>query len=297
MSCKKTSEIRLEAMSVNWGKRELTCVEMILGLTGGEYFEISTPSAEYYCWFDVDGTSTDPAVVGKLPIEVALVTSYTYADMQLAMKTALEAFAFKVGEIVNTSFVGVENSDKGVVLVPATVGTYTGTVEVETSGIGGDLGKTKDGLELSMEVSSVEIKSNQTGEILIDELPNGYSVAVSMSLLEMSAENWDLIVGNGAGGSFTPSGGTALTGYGSNGLYKSLLDKSGELVLHPVAREASDKSRDVTIWKCIPLSESISFSGTEEQVMSISFKAYIDESVNSLVNIFAFGDSSQDVDA
>ena len=87
---KKTSEIRLEAVEVTWSKKELTCVSLETGLDG-EYFEISSPTVDYYVWFDLDGVSTDPAPVGRTALEVEVVTGYTVANLHTALVAGVEA--------------------------------------------------------------------------------------------------------------------------------------------------------------------------------------------------------------
>jgi len=59
-------------------------------LSGGEYFTISSPTTDYYVWYDIGGGSTDPSVGGSTGIEVDISATDTAA--QVAVKTA-EAIA------------------------------------------------------------------------------------------------------------------------------------------------------------------------------------------------------------
>jgi len=63
--------------------------------------------------------------------------------------------------------------------------------------------------------------------------------------------------------------------------------------MHPVALPENDRSRDLCFWKSYPLISSLVFSGENPETMSISFKAYIDDSRPKGVNLFAFGDHTQ----
>jgi len=55
-------------------------------LTGGEYFTISSPTTDYYVWYDIEDGSADPSIVGPTGIEVDILSTDTAA--QVATKTA-----------------------------------------------------------------------------------------------------------------------------------------------------------------------------------------------------------------
>lgn len=297
------SNILLSAADVSWGTRE--CYEITVNDAaadlGGEYFTIEAPGSDfgasvgYYVWFDLDAGSVDPAP-GGTGIEVDVVTGDTAAQVAGKVQAVLEAHASFRSTVSGAAFVA-EAEFKGPVDNVATAGTSAVTISQNRVGLGGDLGRTSGGVEVTMEAQSVQITADQTGALVLDEVFTGSSVSASMSLLEMTAERWKTIVGSVTGDAYTPSGGTEVVGYGESRLYQSFFDLGGELVLHPTRKAASDKSFDITLFKCAPKPASINFSGEEPQVMEVEFVALADRSIQSAVNLMAFGDSSQDLRA
>lgn len=305
MSEENTTSFLLSAANVSWGRRERSCIETVAdvaGSLGGKYFHLSAIDSSlaeklYYVWLDT-GSSTDPAPSGRTGIQVVITSGDDEATVASLIQVAIEAETDLRAKIAS--------NDTGAVLVDSElVGKVTASADVDSgftisqtkSGLGGDLGKTQGGVELSMETSTTEITSDQTGSVPLDEVITGYKVEVTVSLLEMTAERWETVVGSVTGNTFTPAGGTQLVGFGTKRLYQSLLELGGELLLHPTRKDASDKSFDITIFKSAPKPTSINFSGEDAQVMEVTFTALVDAEVRNEINIFAFGNSSQDVRA
>lgn len=299
MACDSTTKtIFLEAANVSWGQEEKSCITPATGLTGGEYFKISSKDTKYVVWTSVNSVGSDPAVTGYTSIEVAVGASYTVADWITAYITAIEATG---------DFLAVGSSDGlsvkttaiyvGAVLETITDVDTSFTFSVLTTGFGGDLGKTKEAIEISFEVSTFDVLANQTGESKLDKIQTGSNASLSMSLLEMTSARWEQVIGNGYGDSYTPSGGTEVFGFGTSKINNSVFDSAGKLVLHPVRLESTDLSRDVVFWKTVPLPESINYDGTDTQAMSVSFEALVDEEITEEISLFSFGDWTQDLRA
>jgi len=303
MASTSSTSFLLSAADVSWGRRERTCVETVAdtaGDLGGTYFVINGFTSAgvdkpYYVWFD-SGADTDPAPAGRTAIEVTYTANDTEVTIATLIAAAMELEADFRGKVSvsDTGAVLIDSEFIGQVTVAADVDTNFTFTQV-TSGLGGDLGKTSGGVEVSMETNSVQITADQTGAIVLDEVITGQTVEVTVSLLEMTAARWETVVGSVTGDVFTPSGGTQLVGFGDSRLYQSLLDLGGELVLHPTRKDVTDKSFDVTLFKSAPKPSSINFSGEDPQVMEVTFTALIDSEVKSAINLMAFGDTSQDV--
>lgn len=304
MASNSGSSFLLSAADASWGRRTKSCVEVgtvAAASLGGKYFTLSAPSenggvaADYYVWFDLDGASVDPAAAGT-GIEVDVTTGQDAVAVAAALQAAVEADANLRAALVvaGGTAVLIENEYFGVSGSAADVDT-TFTLTEETSGLGGDLGRTSGGVEVTMEAQSVQITTDQTGALIQDEVFTGSSVEVTMSLLEMTPERWEALVGGVTGDVHTPAGGTKLVGYGESRLYQSFFDLGGQLILHPTRLDASDRSKDITLWKCAPKPASINFSGEEAQVMEVTFTALADRSVEDAINLMAFGDHTQDV--
>lgn len=297
MACDtRSTNIVLEAMDISWGRKQATCVTPVAPVGAADHFLISNTIADYYVWYDTTGTDVDPAVGGRTGIEVDVSGDNSVNGILTATKTAMEALDFWVTLSSDGLSMRIESKGVGAVTAAADVDT-TFTIETEKSGIGGDLGKTEGGVELSMEVTTVDIVSDQTGESLLDKIITAVAASTSMSLLEMTVAKWKLLVGEGLGGAFTPAAGTEVVGYGDASVFKSFFDLGGELVMHPSRLAASDRTRDITIPLCVPNPESINFTSTETQKMEVTFEGLLDASKNSNINMFVFGDSSQDLRA
>ena len=76
----------------------VTCVADVSGSLSGRYFLINDPTTEYYVWFDVDNTSTNPSAAGKplegttrTGIEVDIASNATAADVGNALQVKMAA--------------------------------------------------------------------------------------------------------------------------------------------------------------------------------------------------------------
>lgn len=303
MTCKKTTkDYYLEAMRASWGIEQVMCITGVTGLTGGESFEIATPRQKYRVAFDIDDASTLPTPdADQELVEVDLATGYTENDLAIALKSALEAVLkdtfkeFLVDVSSDGLSASVKNVYPGIVLKETTDVDSGFTFEVLRAGLGGELGKFKEGLELTLEFTEFEVKSDTTGETLLDLIQQASGASISASILETSIERIKLLIGNGYGNTLTPSGGTEVVGIGTAKNFQSAFESAGKLILHPERLEASDKSRDWVFPKCLPKPESINFSGTDTQAISASFRALVDDSLDTKVDVASFGDWTQDL--
>lgn len=295
MACdQRTSNIVLEAMNVSFGFKNKTCITPIAVVPESASFKFSTLDTKYYAYYD-SGAAVDPSFAGYTGVLVDVSSATTIAEVAAASKTAIETAVTDVLVTISTdtlSFV-IENMDLGTVLEESVDVDTTFDIVKEVVGSGGNLGAT-EAIDLSFEVSTFDVMANQSGETLLDKFITGISCELSTSLLETSAENWANIVGSGVGSNYTPAAGTELTGMGTSSINRSFFDISGELSLHPVRLPASDRSRDVTIPKCVAQPASINFDGTDKSAFEVTFTALLDTSLNAGINLFHFGDGRQD---
>jgi hypothetical protein len=305
-----TSTFLLSAADISWGRRERTCITALAdsgGSLDATYFEIDTLDSAgadvlNYVWFDVDGVSIDPAPAGRTGIEVDIATGDTAAVVALALQTALEAEANYRAKIdsSNSALVIIDSEFVGEVAAAAADVDTLFAFEQNVVGVGGDLGKSNGGVEVSISTNTSTITSDQTGGgdgLILDEVQLGVQVEVTMTLIEMTAARWKAVVGSVTGDNYTPSGGTELTGFGESRLYASYFELGGELVLHPTRLAAADNSRNISLWKSAPKPGSINFSPDDVQGMEITFTALADREVAEAIRLMAFGDNTQDVRA
>jgi hypothetical protein len=297
-------EIYLEAASVRWGKahcRSLLFPANTANVLAGLYLPINYMDADLgkvngYVWFD-DGVETDPAPTGLTLISaIDVVSGDSAAVVAASFKTAIDALDPKVVKVLSvTSATAVlENKYIGAITAETDPDTTGVTNTTLVAGVGLDLGDTAEGIELAMEVSTTDINSNQKGGLVLDSIYQGSSASISMSLLELNEERFELLVGQVTGDTVTPASGTTVTGYGESRLFQSLLNLGGQLILHPIRLAANDRSRDVIFWKSAPVPTSINYDGTAAQVMAVDFVAYLDTTKKTAINLFLRGDWTQD---
>jgi len=303
-----TSNFLLSAADISWGRRERSCVTTVADSSSSlsaTYFTIDTIDSSgaavlNYVWFDIDNGSGDPTAAGRVGIEVDISADDTAAVVALALQAKLEAednYRAKI-DSSNSALVVIDNELIGSVAT-ATTDFDTGfTFSQDVEGVGGDLGKSNGGVEVSISTNTSVITSDQTGGgdgLILDEVQLGAQVEVTLTLIEMTPERWKTVVGSVTGDAFTPSSGTELVGFGESRLYASYLELGGELVLHPTRFDASDRTKNITLWKSAPKPGSVNFSPDEVQGMEITFTALADQEVESAIRLMAFGDNEQDV--
>jgi hypothetical protein len=304
MACEvRTASIFLEAATIKWGAENLVCVTPDDTNTGGEYWLLSSPTTDYYVWTDINDASVDPAVAGRTGVEVDVPTSYTVSDYITAVIAALEAVVesgdpvFRVAASSDGLSFSVENVDIGEPNAAAADGDTGWTIETDKAGFGGDLGRTKEGIEVAQEVTLFDVTANQTGPQLLDQIIQGTNASLTASFLELTLERLKNIIGNGFGDVFTPGGGTDLVGFGTSKNFTSSFNTGGKLILHPVRLAESDRSRDVVFHKTVPVPESLNYDGTDTQALACSFNALVDETKRAEISVYSIGDWKQDIRA
>lgn len=296
----KTSEqtIFLEGANITWGKeqcRAITLVDDVAGSLEGEYFDLnvldsSKVETNYYVLLD-GGTAVDPAPAGKTKITVLYTDNDSASVIAGLMQVAINA-ATDITATVDGAIVTALNDEIGMVTDEVITNAASLSFEV-ISGTGGDLGKTAEGIEITIETQSTEIQANQTGLIVIDEIFQGQTASCTAAFLELTKERMEYIIAGAVGGTFTPSGGTKMIGGGSSRLFESLKASGGKLIIHPQRLPLTDRSRDFVFWISAPKPESINYSGTDVQVLNVTFTAYLDEAKPAEISLFEIGDWKQ----
>lgn len=296
MACTTTqrTEQVLEAMDWYFGARGCRTVAFQNDTAGDQedlYFTLNGIDENYaeekfYVWLDA-GTGTDPLVSGATGIQVVYTSGDDAATIAALAKTAIEA----AGDF-NVTLTGgnaeIENKFLGEITAEDFSNAGSIALTVNKAGFGGKLGAiAQGGGSVSTEQSLEDILSDQTGDIILDQIIKGASVSCDLTLVEMNAAKWQSLIGEGYG----DKEGDAV-GYGTSKLYKSSFDYAGMLVGHPIRLALSDRSADIVLWKTTPNMNSINYSGGEVQAAEFSFVALKDSTKPSTVDLFARGDHS-----
>ncbi|MFV9615888.1 MAG: flagellar hook-associated protein FlgL [Gammaproteobacteria bacterium] len=138
---------------------DITCIADIAGSLDGKYLTLSSPSTDYYVWYNVDDNSAEPAVADRIGIEVN-IASGALASV-VADKTA--------AAIKNIVGLGAELSDDKVTVTNAAAGDVVNSVDNDsgfsittiTQGTDGDKNKISiiagENLEIDINVNGDEI--------------------------------------------------------------------------------------------------------------------------------------------
>lgn len=298
MSCSSVAQIRIEPVDVTWQGPEIDCFDFsgvtASGLGGGYVLIYNSAGTAFKVWFDENDTDSEPTVSGTTAIEVDYGAGALPAAIAAAFATAVNENA-SFNAYIDGSTVKVERAVDGEV-VSTDISEAPGLVgEVIQSGKSVYLGVLQEDVEVSLEETTLELTGHQTGTTLLADLRQGVSATITLTLQESDNPKRKTLFSNTAGGTYTPSGGTEVFGWGNLKQGMSTITDAVKLVLHPVALEASDRSRDLCFFKAYPLIDTLTFSGENPETLSISFKAYIDQDRPKGVNLFAFGDHTQTI--
>lgn len=289
------NNIKINPVNVYWQIEASECWDFT-GATasglGGKYVLLSNAAGVgYYAWFDENNTDTDPAVAGRTAIPVDYAAAATASAIATAFQTAVGAAA---GFDATISGLVVTSKRTAVGEVDAsTIGTVTAGIALTTirTGKDFDLGLLQGNVEPSVSPANLDIKAHQFGTTPLASLSQGFDkIECKTVLLETDSAKLEEIY-SVYGGSYTPGSGTRVYGAGGAVIGRNILTDAARLVLRPV--NAVDNTTDTVIMLCVPVPESLSFSGENPQVLNVNWKGFLDTSVNGNVNAVAFGDVFQ----
>jgi hypothetical protein len=155
---------------------------------------------------------------------------------------------------------------------------------------GVDVGFTEGDVSVKSDEAVVEIKAHQYSAQMLDEIRIGKSCEISMNLQEISTSQLTTLL-NFAGQAYTPSGGTAVSGYGTDDLRTSRAADGIEIVLKPVG--AANNLRNLTFFLAYPVVGEIKYSGEKPVSVPVTAKCYPKLTNNGKVQLWAFGDGTQ----
>ena len=127
----------------------------------------------------------------------------------------------------------------------------------------------------------------------IDALPGYGAVAVGAVVTVTNAASGGSTdaadVDTGFTIAVTQQGYSAVYGWGMSKDFTGMLTQAAKLVLHPVVLASTDLVRDFAFWKAYPMPESITFSGEDPQLVSLTWKIFPDLSRPEEIRYFVRG--------
>lgn len=293
MSCNKAFNIKNKPVNATWEIEEAFCLstkDLTAADLGGKYFVVYNASGtKYKVWFDVNNASTEPTVSGSTGISVELTGSETSAQIATAIDSAIEAVvaANYTGTISDSTTVKFVYDDTSKITAPEQ-GTAGSLLQLSRVQIGGsiDLGLLDGDVTFDPNVEVQDVTAHQTGAVVQAQLITSVGGTVSLTLKEYLPSRYRELF-EAIGGKVAT---TSVTGFGSAMVGKNLLATAKRLKLKPVG--AADETETYTVWKAVPELGSITFSGENPNTLPLEFTAYIDDSKDTTVNVWAFGDVS-----
>jgi hypothetical protein len=305
MGCSnRAGNIAIEPVKVIFGKYECSTVVATADVASShnnDYFVLysALDAVKYHVWLNVGGAGVDPAPAASTGIPVAVAVNASASTVASAIAAAIDAVSGGPFEAEATgSSVCICNMQPGNSTdVAAGVGLAGFTYTVNVQGTYDDLGFCDGDVEVAFEESLLDITTHQTGTDILTSIRQGKSAEVTMTLQETDIANIKLIMSQ-AGAVFTPSGGSnEVVGWGTSTNSENIIDKAGKLILHPYNLSDSDRSRDWAFWLAHMKPESVTFSGENPELVSLSFKCYTDESRDTRANLLVKGDHTQNYKA
>lgn len=150
---------------------------------------------------------------------------------------------------------------------------------------GTDLGHTKGGVEVTYSPEFYDMTVDKYGNTPYDAALIGEMLSAKVPLAEFTVANLGVAM---PAATETASKVTV----GKNAGFR-LETVAAELVLHPIANEASDLSEDVVFYKAVVKSEVLlPYKTEEERIIEVTFNALLDESKSDGNYLGLFGDST-----
>lgn len=294
------TNIKVEAADYKWSAQNLTKLLLNDLDTGGKHLLVNSAldAIGFYIWYDEDNGSLDPAPAGKTGIEV----DYSAGDSAAVKATAT---ALAINTVAGSSFnAAVDAADSNAVIIQnVAVGTTTASVDVDTAytvttelvGSDFDLGFTDGETAVALSEDLLDIVTQQTGTAILERYRTGKNIdAISIPMKESTAAKLKVILDAG-GDSFTPAGGTEVTGWGSSKDFSGVFVDSRKLIIHPKRLAVGDLSEDLTFWRAYPMLENLNFSGDAEQLITVSFSILPDCFIDERISLLMKGDHTQNL--
>jgi hypothetical protein len=180
------SEDNYFSLAIQGLREEVTDITTVANVTSdtlaGKYFLLDSPTTAYYVWFDVSDGSTDPAPVGKTPIEVDITPGDTANEVATALQLALDAETdFSASVLSNV-----------VTVTNAATGSVSDAVDVDT---GFTINVTTQGTDEALAIASLS--------------DNFGTLEQAFTTIGLTVNTWHNILGM----FFKDSGGTDIYAY------------------------------------------------------------------------------------
>lgn len=266
------------------------------GLTGadvkGKYITLASAkdATLYYLWGD-DGLVADPAPAGRTAIPFTVVgDSDTATTLAAAAAAALDGNAdftsTSSGTVTTWEAVAV-----GEVTDPANVDMGV-EVTICRKGKDFDLGLLQGDIEPSFAPSTFNVQAHQQGTTTLALLNQGIDTLEVTTVLQETTRSQLKELFKIWGGVVTGAS-SEVFGVGSGAIGKNMLTEAARLMMQPVNSLSTDLSYDFNFMLALPVPDTLTFSGTDPRVLSVTWQGFPNEDINSAVDAVLIGDAEQ----
>ena len=165
-------------------------------------------------------------------------------------------------------------------------------IPMEVSWAGSSIGLTDGDIEYTIEEQVVDVTAHSEGTNVLTSIRTGKMAEVAITLKEVTPTRLKQIFGAAGfvGQASGASGADTVLGMGNSKDFTQVTAQAQKLVLHPANKAATDRSEDVAAWKAYPLPGSITYSGENPALASVTFKIYPDCTKADAFRLFVIGD-------
>lgn len=284
------NNVIISPMNLFWrieANHQIKMVADVADSLDGTYF---TLMGTHYVWFD-GPVAADPAPAGLTAIPISYTANDSAATIAGLVQTAVDALGDFSATVVNTDSVDVIAAAVGPKDDSADVDSGV-TVTICRKGKDFDLGLLEGEPTLTMEPDVLDVAAQQKGTVPATSIIRGVNASAEVVMLETPKSNLEEFY-KIYGGSFTPSGGTAVFGVGTASIGNNLLIDGARLEMVPVNSISAELSYNVNIMLTAPVPGSLTFSGENVRTLAVTFKAYPDDTKDSRVDTVLIGDPTQ----
>jgi len=268
--------IVISAIDVYWRIESRSLIEMAsLVDPDGTYFDMfDTDGATARVWFDLDAVSTPPSTpAGGRLLPVAVTTGDSASVIAAAAQVAIDADS-KFSASVDGTVVQIDSLAVGEVADPVDVDSGV-VITVCYKGKNFELGLLEGEPSPTFEPSLFDVTSHQGGTTILAKLVQGYTANVETVLQETTKSKLSELY-KIYGESFTPGGGTEVTGAGLGTLGKNLVVEAARLEFVPRTALGPELSYQYTFRLAIPTPGSLLFSGENPRTLTVTWDAIPD---------------------
>ena len=279
--------------------QSITCVADVSSSLQSKYFLFHDASgAKHYAWFNVATLGVDPAPAGGWTGHAVAIsandTASAVATALTAVLTAVTGFdATASGYVVTLTHTAIGYAQPA---IDSTAAPTTFAFKLVTLGqTKQSAGCLKGDIELAgFAQQTVEITCHASGTTVKDERITGYDKPeLSIVLQETDKASLQNIMVMYGMPVFTPVGADkeAVFGYGPSNVGGS--NPKIKITMHPVDKDASDKSADWNFWTAQMGLDTFNFSGENLSEIPATFTIFPDETKPKGIQFFMIGDAAK----